>query len=280
MAGELQRLLKTSPDEATETLVNLSPFDMKSLLYHIISGKDFAVAAAPSGNFTVLGRRSAKVSKKSEIHGLRGATCDTLSVASEEEETETERCGQWLRRRRLDGALNRVPLGFYPRLYAYLVGTPGVYMAQRLIPHSLTEEMTEGETKLALQVESVLTQIPEPEYRQLMVEALMVLTLLPDYGAPLPDHVVEVERLVHHANDVFLDEQRRQGGDATLCCARSPKKTRPDGALECGGAAYICRQFYDSAPSGSFGSMTYLVRAAAQTLNCLPQQGDVDCNIS
>ncbi|XP_037072970.1 LOW QUALITY PROTEIN: probable phosphorylase b kinase regulatory subunit alpha [Pollicipes pollicipes] len=282
MAGELQRLLHCSPDEATEALVNLCPYDMKNLLYHIISGKDFSMGAGPAGRFVVVSRHSAKVSKKSEIHGLRSAvTADALLAAEPEptDESDEERSGQWLRRRRLDGALNRVPLGFYPRVYAYLDGTPGVYVAQRLIPHSLTQEMTAGETKFALQVEAVLTQILEPEYRQLMVEALMVLTLLPDHGAPLPDHVVEVERLVHHANDVFLEDQRRQQGDATLCCARTPKKTRPDGALECGGASYVCRHFYDSAPSGGYGTLTYLVRAAAQTLNCLPHDGEIDCNI-
>ena len=107
----------------------------------------------------------------------------------------------------------------------------------------------------------------------------MVLTLLPDHNAPLPDRVVEVERLVHHANDLFLADQRRDQGDATLCCACTPKRTRADGALECGGAAYVCRQFYDSAPSGRFGTMTYMLRATAQTLNVVPQDGEVDCNI-
>ncbi len=32
---------------------------------------------------------------------------------SDEEEASFDRQGQWLRRRRLDGALNRVPVGFY-----------------------------------------------------------------------------------------------------------------------------------------------------------------------
>ena len=45
MCGELQRMLKCAADEATETLVNLCPYDMKNLLYHIISGKDFGLTA-------------------------------------------------------------------------------------------------------------------------------------------------------------------------------------------------------------------------------------------
>lgn len=71
-------------------------------------------------------------------------------------------------------------------------------------------------------------------------------------------------------------------GDATLCCAK-PKELRETsrmGGLLCGGAAYICQHFYDSAPSGSYGTMTYMMRAVAVTLDCIPKQGDLDCSIS
>lgn len=33
---------------------------------------------------------------------------------------DSDRQGQWLRRRRLDGALNRVPKGFYPKVWSIL----------------------------------------------------------------------------------------------------------------------------------------------------------------
>jgi hypothetical protein len=36
------------------------------------------------------------------------------------EDVEPDRQGQWLRRRRLDGALNRVPRDFYPRVWGVL----------------------------------------------------------------------------------------------------------------------------------------------------------------
>jgi phosphorylase kinase alpha/beta subunit len=38
----------------------------------------------------------------------------------DKEDQEPDRQGQWLRRRRLDGALNRVPRGFYPRVWSVL----------------------------------------------------------------------------------------------------------------------------------------------------------------
>ena len=37
-----------------------------------------------------------------------------------DDDVASDRQGQWLRRRRLDGALNRVPVGFYPRVWKVL----------------------------------------------------------------------------------------------------------------------------------------------------------------
>lgn len=68
--------------------------------------------------------------------------------------------------------------------------------------------MTSGELKFALAVETVLNTIPQPEYRQLIVEGLMVLTLVTEYNvAPSLGGIVQVEHLVHIANELFLDDQ-------------------------------------------------------------------------
>lgn len=68
--------------------------------------------------------------------------------------------------------------------------------------------MTSGELKFALAVETVLNCIPQPEYRQLVVEALMVLTLLAErnFVSTLGDIIV-VENIVHKANQIFLEDQ-------------------------------------------------------------------------
>lgn len=68
--------------------------------------------------------------------------------------------------------------------------------------------MTSGELKFALAVETVLNSIPQPEYRQLIVEALMVLTLVSEYNVAVSlGGIVQVEQLVHAANELFLDDQ-------------------------------------------------------------------------
>ena len=69
--------------------------------------------------------------------------------------------------------------------------------------------MTQGEMKFALQVEMVLNRIPQPEYRQLMVEAMMVLILIEqhDNGKTYWQETIAVDKLVHTGNDIFIDEQ-------------------------------------------------------------------------
>lgn len=43
MATELARALKCNGEEASEHLLNLSPYEMKTLLHHILSGKEFTL---------------------------------------------------------------------------------------------------------------------------------------------------------------------------------------------------------------------------------------------
>jgi phosphorylase kinase alpha/beta subunit len=69
-------------------------------------------------------------------------------------------------------------------------------------------------------------------------------------------------------------------GDATLCCAKMHKEMTQSGTLLCGGASYICQHFYDSAPSGSYGTMSYIIRAIASILEASLGLTDVDCSIS
>ncbi|XP_066589862.1 probable phosphorylase b kinase regulatory subunit alpha isoform X2 [Prorops nasuta] len=277
MATELSRTLICTGEEASEHLLNLSPFEMKNLLHHIMSGKEFAISSVGRGNFSVISCKSSRVSKKSQIGGFLSAD------QTDGGEIEPDRQGQWLRRRRLDGALNRVPRDFYPRVWQVLEKCQALAIEGKVLPQNLTQEMTPGELKFALAVETVLNTIPQPEYRQLVVEALMVLTLVTEYNAVASlGGLITVEHLVHKANAIFLEDQMKIDGDATLCCAKPKEQRETDamGNLLCGGAAYVCQHFYDSAPSGSYGTMTYITRAVASSLNCLPKDGDLECSIS
>lgn len=84
----------------------------KDLRKKIISLKKlFSVAR---GNFSIVSCKSSRVSKKSQI-GLGDADVNDDRIAESD-----DRQGQWLRRRRLDGALNRVPRDFYSRVWTVL----------------------------------------------------------------------------------------------------------------------------------------------------------------
>lgn len=64
------------------------------------------------GNFTIVSTASGRLSKKSQIGLAQPDPDDDVQI--------DERQGQWLRRRRLDGALNRVPRDFYSRVWTVL----------------------------------------------------------------------------------------------------------------------------------------------------------------
>ncbi len=196
------------------------------------------------------------------------------SSSSSDDSEESDRHGIWLRRRRLDGALNRVPRGFYAKVWMILENCRGISIRGRTLDTFLTQGMTSGEMKFALEVESVLNTVPEPEFRQLMVEALIILceAVVNKIVRSEALEIIQVEEIVHAANKIFLQDQICFDGDATLCCAAAGES-----AKSCGNAAGICRFFYDSAPSGQYGTMAYLVRGVCQVLDHIPDKGDIEC---
>ncbi|KAF4797885.1 Phosphorylase b kinase regulatory subunit alpha, liver isoform [Turdus rufiventris] len=249
MATELARSLKCSGEEASESLMNLSPFDMKSLLHHILSGKEFGVerslrpvdssSSSPAISIHEMGHSGATKTERSGITKLKSEMKQRSSTPSSPTSTSPtgssgdmswgDRKGQWLRRRRLDGAINRVPVGFYEKVWKIL------------------QKMTPCEIKFAVHVESVLNHVPQPEYRQLLVEAILVLTFLSDIEVNSIGGIIHVDRIVHMANDLFLQELKSFGATGSI--------------LEKDAATGICHYFYDSAPSGAYGTMTYLTKA-------------------
>ncbi|KAG2456976.1 KPB2 kinase, partial [Polypterus senegalus] len=299
MATELARSLHCSGEEASESLMNLSPSDMKDLLHHILSGKEFGVEKSgehdphrfygflvclavliklfPCLFFKVRPFESTATSFAISIHevGHTGATKTERTGISKLKSEMKQRCsspsspsgglsptgsvgihvnwddrqGQWLRRRRLDGAINRVPMGFYQKVWKILQKCHGLSIDGYVLPSSTTREMTACEIKFAVHVESVLNHVPQPEYRQLLVEAILVLTLLADMDLHSIGGIIHVDRIVHLANDLFYNDQKVHGANEFF--------------LEKDPSTGICNFFYDSAPSGSYGTMTYLSKAVA-----------------
>ncbi|XP_020901994.1 phosphorylase b kinase regulatory subunit alpha, liver isoform [Exaiptasia diaphana] len=325
MVAELARSLDCSGEDAAEYFMNLSPFEMKTLLYHILSGKEFGISDGSIRNVSekqlsiinidlpkrVGMKKLSKAIKKmgvvtqlsrklgvtepphlevslSEHRGLKRQVAnpdihpshlnkqESADYAEEHDQQkhnehhEDEREGNWVRRRCLDGALNRVPEDFYRNVWKVLEKCHWLTIYKNNLPSAMVREMTARELKFALCVEGALNRIPEPEYRQLIVEALMVMALVvenyPDQ--PLWD-TVDVDDLVYQGYKIYLKEQAAIGGDSTVCCARPVHEQ-----ISCGGACGICRYFYDTAPSGRFGTMTYFSKAVATKLSYIPHENE------
>lgn len=201
------------------------------------------------------------------LHSFKSARSSTPSSPTGTSSTDSgghhmgwgEQQGQWLRRRRLDGAINRVPVGFYQRVWKILQKCHGLSIDGYVLPSSTTQEMTPYEIKFAVHVESVLNRVSQPEYRQLLVEAIMVLTLLSDTEMDSIGGIIHVDQIVQLANQLFLQDQVSFGAIDIL------EKDQATG---------ICHSFYDSAPSGAYGTMTYLTKAVASHLQeLLPSSG-------
>uniref|UniRef100_A0A8C2XKI5 Phosphorylase b kinase regulatory subunit n=1 Tax=Cyclopterus lumpus TaxID=8103 RepID=A0A8C2XKI5_CYCLU len=274
MATELAQSLNCSGEEATESLMSLGPSELKNLLHHILSGKEFGVqrsvreldvGVSPAISIHHLGNVGATKSERAGISKLKRFESVSLRSASGSDGIERSiesldipeflpvatdtRHGQWLRRRRLDGALNRVPVGFYQKVWRILQKCHGLSIEGFVLPSSTTREMTPREIKFSVHVETVLNRVPQPEYRQLLVEAILVLTMLADVDIPSIGSIIHVEKIVQLANDMFHKDQRDLGAEERM--------------LERDPSTGVCRLLYDSAPSGRFGTMTYLTKAVA-----------------
>nr|XP_057944756.1 phosphorylase b kinase regulatory subunit beta isoform X1 [Doryrhamphus excisus] len=155
----------------------------------------------------------------------------------------------WLHRRQIDGSLNRTPLGFYDRVWQILERTPdGILVAGTHLPQQPTlSDMTMYEMNFSLLVEDTLKSIVLPEYRQVIVELLMVVSIVLERNPELEfSNKVDLDGLVKEA---FADFQR-------------------DGnRLE----SQDKQAFYNTAPVGQRGTSSYLTKAVMIQL----LQGDV-----
>ncbi|CAF2699820.1 unnamed protein product [Rotaria sp. Silwood2] len=266
MLGELKRTLQSSDEDTADHLLNLSPYEIKCLLHIILSGKEFGItehSTKPAAEFADLSKQERDM--RIIRNEIKEASTKKLSVhlnwgdhPSEDDDDDVGKHGQWIRRRRLDGALNRVPVRFYGQVWQTLEKCKGIKIADYILYNSLTQEMTQEEIKFALRVEEALNRVPFTEYRQLIVEACVILTSIALGDTRFHwDEIISIEDIVSTANGIFLHDQSASGGDATKCCASGNP---------CGSAAGICLHFYDSAPSGRFGTINYFLRALLKIL--------------
>ena len=114
--------------------------------------------------------------------------------------------GGWHAWRQYRGILSRMPIDFYVGVWQLFQYTRGVVIGDkferrnRLESRTVLSDMTPGETAFALRIEHLLNKIPAPEYRQLNLEALRVLSDLTRQNPTLRiDDYIVLDVLIGHA---------------------------------------------------------------------------------
>jgi phosphorylase kinase alpha/beta subunit len=194
ITSELARERQSTQDEAYEYLMQLSPFEIQTRLRQVMVGYE--------------GLQQALFKQESLHMNQQQIDWVILPEASETEEQD------WERKRQLDGALNRVPKGFYPKVWEVLRHCKGVVIGDkferrnRLDSEPILAEMTPGEKNFALQVEHLLNKIEAPEYRQVNIEALMELAAIAEQNPALQikDYLVLDVLIGHAVRLAWLDQ--------------------------------------------------------------------------
>ncbi|MEM7064855.1 MAG: glycoside hydrolase family 15 protein [Cyanobacteria bacterium P01_B01_bin.77] len=187
--SEICREQYCTQDEAYETLMAMSPFEIKMRLRQVLAGYE--------GLDNSLFRQESLQSRKPEA-----VNWVVLPQAEENDPAE----GDWLHRRQREGGLNRVPEDFYPRVWRLLRHCKGIVIGDklerrnRLVSDLILSDTTPEEKDFALRIEHLFNKIQSPEYRQVNVEALMELSELfdtnPDWQV---DDYIVLDVLVGHA---------------------------------------------------------------------------------
>lgn len=82
--------------------------------------------------------------------------------------------------KRLNGALNRAPINFYDRVWNILQRSKGgITIAGHHLPQLPTlHTMTKNELTFSYHMEAMMSDVPTPEHRQLLVELLTIVATL------------------------------------------------------------------------------------------------------
>ncbi|KAM6250617.1 phosphorylase b kinase regulatory subunit beta isoform 3-T3 [Spheniscus humboldti] len=170
----------------------------------------------------------------------------------------------WLNRRQIDGSLNRTPAGFYDRVWQILERTPnGLIVAGKFLPQQPTlSDMTMYEMNFSLLVEDMLQNIDQPEYRQIIVELLMVISVILERNPELEfQGKVDLDKVVQEA---FHDFQKDHS---------SPKGAEKQDHMTA---------FYNTHPMGKKGTCSYLSKAVITLLleGEMKPSNDDPCTVS
>ncbi|KAL0090533.1 glycosyl hydrolases family 15-domain-containing protein [Phycomyces blakesleeanus] len=172
--------------------------------------------------------------------------------------------GRWLRRRKNDGALNRVPAHFFPQTWKVLDRSRGIQIFSHCLPRDPTVlEMTPEEYNFALAVEGFLGWFTDPAERQIAVE---VLALIYRFQTSNPktrtaDTVMDIPVIMKKAREIFwykwVESNKAQFEKSKLFSKGFDYEEHKD---------LVRRLFYDLPIEGTESTSAYLRKAIVSVL--------------
>ncbi|XP_021927743.1 probable phosphorylase b kinase regulatory subunit beta isoform X5 [Zootermopsis nevadensis] len=118
-----------------------------------------------------------------------------------------------LQRRRLEGCLCRVPTHFYVQVWDVMSRTPqGITVQGSHLPqHPTLSNMTQSELNFALLVEEMLNHIQKPEYRQIVVELLCIVSTILTRNPELTfQSQLDLDHLVKEAYFMYCKDNKTE----------------------------------------------------------------------
>jgi len=226
----LAQELEVTQDEAYERLMQLNPFEVKQRLSRVLARYD-------NLDQTLLQQESLHIRQQESIEWVIAPEAQVAALAPTD----------WWRQRQRDGSLNRVPSGFYPKVWQVMQHCKGVVIGDKLDRRNRLEsevilaEMTPGEKNFALRIEHLLNNIQAPEYRQVNIEALMELAAIAERNPELQiEEYIVLDVLVGHAVRLaWLDKRPDQADDYNQQKGRAWRSFYETSPYSC--AAYIAK---------------------------------------
>jgi hypothetical protein len=115
--------------------------------------------------------------------------------------------GRWLRRRKNDGALNRVPRHFFSRTWSVLDKCHGFKIGSHFLPRDPTVfEKTPEEFNFALAVEGFLGILRDPAERQVAVEILSIIYRIQKENPKMIENNIDIPSIMDSAIAEFWNQ--------------------------------------------------------------------------
>lgn len=205
LTSELARDLKLTQDEAYEQLMHLAPSQVQRRLHGVLE------------QYHTMG------SVIEQLESLRARHPEERLTWAQDTELEGLKPPPegWFTWRQYRGVLNRVPANFYERVWKLFEHTQGLIIGEKLERRNrldspvVLSDMTPGEKEFALRIEHLLNKLSSPEYRQLNLEALTVLSSFAEQNPSLRvEGYLVLDVLIGHAVRLaYLDQHpEREAG--------------------------------------------------------------------